>query len=127
MTSQIAMHLSAEHRSKLFSALDALLGVEHWEDESTQVSLQAFQSFLRFLIFGRPIKFPNLGVSPRGGILAGWRTESKSAHAEFLPQDVCVVLLKTETARGPEGLAWRGPVARLRIMLAHNEALDCIE
>jgi hypothetical protein len=127
ITSQVAMHLTAEHRQKLFTALDLLLGLEHWEDESNQIQQEAFRTFLRFLIFVHPRRFPNLGVSSLGCVLAGWHSETKSLHAEFLPDNICTILLRSRTDRGPEGLAWRGPVARFRAVVEHNEGIACID
>jgi hypothetical protein len=127
MVAQVAMHFSQDERGNIFAALDRLLSVEHWEDDSVQIDLESFRTFLRFLIFSHPIKFPNMGVSPRGGVLAGWHSERKSVHSEFLPQDFCTALMKLEAARGPETLAWRGSVARLKLIIQQNHVSDCIE
>jgi hypothetical protein len=126
-TSRVAMHLLDEHRKRLFEAIDELLDKEHWEEESKLINIQSFRTFLRFLIYARPHKFPNLGVGQQGSLLAGWHQDGQSLHVEFFANDLCLALLNLSTPRGPEGLAWRGPVARLRAVIEHNDAFGCIE
>jgi hypothetical protein len=127
MTSRVAMHLSADQRRSLFSELDRLLDIAHWEDESSQIDTEAFRSYLRFTIYGRPRKLPNLGVSPDGAFLAAWRHQRKSVHVEFFRADQCMALIKTISERGPETAVWRGHVARLRDAISNNGAGDCID
>ncbi len=127
LASQVAMHLSNEERCALFLAIDRLLDHAEWEDESSQIDESAFRSYLRFIIFARPRRFPNLGVAPNGTLLVGWRKDEKSVHAEILPEDQCVALVKIISARGPETIAWRGHVARLRSVVETNGAVECID
>lgn len=127
LTSQVAMHLSNEERQALFSAIDWLLDHAEWEDESSQIDENAFRSYLRFMIFARPCRFPNLGVGPNGTLLVGWHKDEKSVHAEFLPEDQCMVVVKFSSARGPETFAWHGHVARLRSFVENNGAVECID
>ncbi len=127
LASQVAMHLSNEERCALFLAIDRLLDHAEWEDESSQIDESAFRSYLRFIIFARPRRFPNLGVAPTGTLLVGWRKDEKSVHAEFLPEDQCMALVKIISARGPETIAWRGHVARLRSVVETNGAVECID
>lgn len=127
LASQVAMHLSIEERRILFSAIDRLLDHANWEDESSQIKKNAFESYLRFMIFARPRVFPNLGVGSNGTLLAGWHKGEKSVHAEFLADDQCIVLVKYSSARGSETIAWRGHVARLRAVVENNGAVECID
>ena len=127
LASQVAMHLSNEERHALFSAIDWLLDHAEWEDESSQIDEHAFRSYLRFMIFARPHRLPNLGVGPYGTLLVGWHKDEKSVHAEFLPEDQCKALVKSSSARGPETIAWRGHVARLRSVVENSEAVECID
>lgn len=126
LASEVAMHLSSEERRALFSAIDELLDHAEWEDDSSLIDENAYQSYLRFMIFARPHVFPNLGVGSTGSLLAGWHKEEKSIHAEFLPDDQCIVLIKISSARGPEKIAWRGHVARLRSVVENNGAVECL-
>ena len=127
LASQVAMHLSNEERHALFSAIDWLLDHAEWEDESSQIDEHAFRSYLRFMIFARPHRLPNIGVGPYGTLLVGWHKDEKSVHAEFLPEDQCKALVKSSSARGPETIAWRGHVARLRSVVENSDAVECID
>lgn len=127
LASQVAMHLSNEERHALFSAIDWLLDHAEWEDESSQIDENAFRSYLRFMIFARPRRFPNLGVGPNGTLLVGWRKDEKSVHAEFLSEDRCMAVIKFSSARGPETFAWHGHVARLRSFVENNGVVECID
>jgi hypothetical protein len=127
LTSEVAMHLSGEERHTLFSAIDRLLSIMDWEDDSSQINEQSFRSFLRFTIYAHPRKIPNLGVSPDGALLAGWHTDGKSVHVEFFPADQCMALVNLQSARGPERIARRGHVAGLREFVENNSAVECID
>jgi hypothetical protein len=113
-TSQVAMHLTDQQRRILFSEFDRLLDVAHWEDESALVNLDAFRTFLRFMIYARPRRLPNLGVDQDGAVLASWRSAAATVFAEFASGDECVAMIKGKTARGEEVLTWKGHAARLR-------------
>jgi hypothetical protein len=127
ITSKVAMHLTNEQRHSIFSAIDRLLSVTEWEDESSEIDEKSFQSFLRFTIYARPRNLPNLGVSPDGALLAGWHADGKSIHVEFLPEDQCMALVRLQSARGPERIARRGHVAGLREFIENNAAVECID
>lgn len=127
LASQVAMHLSNEERRILFLAIDRLLDHAEWEDESSQIDEHAFRSYLRFMIFARPHRLPNLGVGPYGTLLVGWHKDEKSIHAEFFPEDQCKALIKSSSQRGPETIAWHGHVARLRSVVENSDAVECID
>lgn len=127
LTSKVAMHLSPEERRHLFLAIDRLLDINDWEDESSEINVDAFQSYLRFIIYSHPIRIANFGVSSKGNLLAAWRTTNKSVSVEFLPNDACIALIKLMSERGPEAIAWRGNVARLKETIRNNGAGDCID
>jgi hypothetical protein len=124
--SQVAMHLHSDERRNLFASIDRLLDLEHWEDESSQISEASFRTFLRFTIFAHPRRQPNLGVSRDGTLLAAWRCAEKSIHVQFLAADQCIALIRSVSERGLERTAWQGHVARLRGRILANEALECI-
>ncbi|HVC52860.1 MAG TPA: hypothetical protein VND87_12645 [Stellaceae bacterium] len=126
LTSKVAMHLSFEQRQSLFLSIDRLLAAEEWEDESYEIDLESFQSFLRFVIHAKIEHMPNIGVGPGGTVLAGWHAKSKSVHAEFFPADHCMLMIKLQSDRGLERFAWRGHVARLRDVVFHNGAIECL-
>jgi hypothetical protein len=127
LTSQVAMHLTAGQRNALFAAIDRLLNIENWEDESSKIDQQSYRSFLRCIIYAHPRKAPNMGVGPDGTVLAAWHSEENSVQVEFSPGDQCVALIRSHSVRGPERFAWRGHVARFRDIIENNGATDCID
>jgi hypothetical protein len=127
LTGQVAMHLSAEERRSLFSSIDRLLDIANWEDESSQIDIEAFRTYLRFTIHAHPRRIPNLGVSSDGALLAAWRKDDRSVHVEFLRNDQCEALVKSRSERGPETIAWRGHVARLRPFITSNGEVECLD
>src|SRR5260221_2450010 len=94
LTSQVAMHLVGNERDTLFAAIDRLLSVENWEDESATIDTKAFQSFLRCIIYAHPHRLPNMGVGPGGSVLAAWHKHEKTVQVEFLAGDQCIALIK---------------------------------
>ncbi len=127
LISQVAMHLALDERRSLFSAIDRLLSSADWEDDSSQINQEAFRSFLRFAIYSRLHGIPNIGVGPDGTVLAGWHANEQAVHVEFRPKDEAVAFIRTQSARGPERIAWRGHIARLQDAIRNNGAAACIE
>jgi hypothetical protein len=127
LTSQVAMHLNSEERNNLFASIDRLLDAGEWEDESSEIDDKAFRSYLRFTIYARPHRVPNLGVGPSGTLLAGWHKEENSIYIEFFPDDQCVGIFRFSSGRGTERIAWRGHVARVREVIENNRLADCID
>ena len=127
ITAQVAMHFSGDERKSLFAAIDRLLDEENWEDESSEINVDTFRTYLRFLIFTRPRRRASYGVSPDGSLLASWHRNEKSVYVEFLPQDKARVIIKLVSDRGPETLAWQGHVARLREFITRNGVVECID
>jgi hypothetical protein len=126
-TSQVAMHLQPEERIALFGELDRLLDFTHWEDESSKIDVEAFRTFLRFLIFARPKDLPNIGVAPEGHVLASWHLADTSIFVEFLPEDQCSLIVRSRSDRGDETLAWRGHVAALRDVITRNRSAEALD
>ena len=127
LTSQVAMHLNPEERRNLFVAIDRLLGLAEWEEESVKLDEGAFRSFLRFTIYAHPRRIPNVGIGPDGALLTGWHSRRRSVHVEFLAGDQCIALIKLESDRGTERIAFRGHVAHLRDVLENNGAIECVD
>jgi hypothetical protein len=127
LTSQVAMHLKPEERRSLFGAIDRLLGLAEWEEDSVKFDEGAFRSFLRFTIYAHPRRIPSVGIGPDGALLTGWHCKEDSVHVEFLAGDQCIALIKMETDRGTERIAFRGHVARLRDVLENNGVIACVD
>jgi hypothetical protein len=128
LTSQLAMHLTRDERRIVFAALDRLLNPKDWEEgESSEIDEHSFSTLLRFLVFAHPKRPANLGVGPEGVVLAGWRRDDKVIHVEFHRNDQCVTLLRFETDRGAERIAWRGHVTHLRDIAKNNGLASCLD
>jgi hypothetical protein len=122
----VAMHLSTEWRQVIFKQLDRLLDLTSWEDDSALIQQASFLTFLRFVIYVAPARFPSLGVSPNGNILAAWINPPQQIAVEFLKDDKAAATFSSQTARGVEVIAWRGPVAALRDFIQRNDLDACI-
>lgn len=128
LTAEIAMHLSSSERNSIFKALNRLLDVKNWDNESNLIDTSAFRSYLRFIIFSRPTRTANMGVGKNGTLLAAWRRNSNQvAHIEFFPEDRCLAVVSASFVRGPETFVWKGPVARLRNALHDIGVGECLD
>ncbi len=121
-----AMHLSREWRQIIFKQLDRLLDPSSWEHDSALIEHAPFITFLRFVVFSAPTRFPSLGVSPNGNILAAWLSPPQQITVEFLPADKAAATFSIQTARSKEIIAWRGHVADLRDFIQRNGLSSCI-
>lgn len=124
--SRIAMHLSSQWRAVIFKQLDRLLDISLWEDGSSLIERAPFMTFLRFVIFAGPKRFPSLGVSPAGHILAAWGGSPQRIAIEFLPRDRATATFVILAARSKETVAWRGHVADLRDFIQRNGLNECL-
>lgn len=124
--SHIAMHLSSEWRQIIFKQLDRLLDSTSWEDDSAFIERAPFMTFLRFVIYAAPTRFPSLGVSPKGHILAAWLCPPQQITIEFLETDKAAAAFSIQTARSKETIVWRGHVADLKDFIQRNGLSACI-
>jgi hypothetical protein len=122
----IAMHLSPEWRQIIFKQLDRLLDRSSWEDDSSLIECAPFKTFLRFVIYAAPTRFPSLGISPRGHILAAWLCPPQQITVEFFQADKAAATFSIQTARSTEIIAWRGHVADLKDFIQRNGLSACI-
>jgi hypothetical protein len=123
---EIAMYLSPEWRRVIFKQLDRLLDPASWEDESALIARAPFMTFLRFVIYAAPTRFPSLGVSQKGHILAAWLCPPQQIAVEFLADDKAAATFLIQTARSKEIIAWRGYVADLKDFIRRNDLSACI-
>jgi hypothetical protein len=87
MTSQVAMHINAEVRERLFKQLDSLHAVEDWEDGDTPIQELSFKTFLKVILTINPERRPGLGLSGGGNLIAAWTTGQDRLTIEFFPHD----------------------------------------
>ena len=87
MTSQVAMHLDGEWRSKLFHQLDSLHDLAEWEEGDQPIQQLSFATFLKAMLSIKPERRPGLGLSYAGHLIAAWTTGQDRLTIEFLPNE----------------------------------------
>ena len=84
MTSQVAMYLDSQWRSKLFNQIDFLHDVDEWEQGDEPLQRESFATFLKAICELKPKKRPGLGLTPSGQLIAAWTVGSSRLTIEFL-------------------------------------------
>ena len=118
LTAQVAMHLDAEWRSRIFEQLDDLLDAEDWHEDDDPIKASSFQTFLRMIIFHNPSRRPGFGVSNRGYLIAAWTSGSDRLKIECRPNDTVRWVLSCEVDGEIERASADTPVRRLMEVLA---------
>ena len=118
LTAQVAMHLDAEWRSRIFEQLDDLLDAEDWHEDDDPIKASSFQTFLRMIIFHNPSRRPGFGVSNRGYLIAAWTSGSDRLTIECRPNDTVRWVLSCEVDGEIERASADTPVRRLMEVLA---------
>ncbi|MGT2502530.1 hypothetical protein ACVOMS_20250 [Bradyrhizobium guangxiense] len=117
-TSQVAMHLNRDWRSRLFGQLDSLLNVEDWEPLDRPPTIDSFATFLRLLVFLKPQRRPGLGATAKGELIATWTNGGDRLTIECLPQDLVRWTISVTINEDRERAAGVTPVSRLPAVLA---------
>jgi len=87
LTSQVAMHLDDDWRTRLFRQLDSLLDVNEWDNDDQPPTAESFHTFLK-MILSRGIEVrPGLGASADGHLIAAWTVGDAKLTIECLPSD----------------------------------------
>lgn len=84
MTSQVAMYLNSDWRSKLFNQIDFLHDVDEWEQGDEPLQRESYATFLKAICELQPKKRPGLGLTPSGQLIAAWTAGSSRLTIEFL-------------------------------------------
>ena len=84
MTSQVAMYLDSQWRSKLFNQIDLLHDVDEWEYGDEPLQRESFATFLKAICELKPKKRPGLGLTPSGQLISAWTAGSSRLTIEFL-------------------------------------------
>lgn len=84
MTSQVAMYLDSQWRSKLFNQIDSLHDVDEWEQGDEPLQRESFATFLKAICELKPKKRPGLGLTPSGQLITAWTAGSSRLTIEFL-------------------------------------------
>ena len=116
---QVAMHLSASYRAKLFAEVDRLLSTQDWDDDSSLIDPASFRTYLRTILFARVAIVPTLGVSG-GFLLASWgRSEPpQRIYIRFLPKDIVSAVGSHGSGKEQERFSFSGPARLFRQRLA---------
>ena len=84
MTSQVAMYLDSQWRSKLFNQIDFLHDVDEWEQDDEPLQRESFATVLKAICELKPKKRPGLGLTTSGQLIAAWTVGSSRLTIEFL-------------------------------------------
>ena len=118
LTSQVAMHLDSEWRTRLFRQLDSLHDPEEWEEGDEPLQQSSFWTFLRAMLSIRPERAPGLGLASAGHLIASWATGPDHLTIEFLANDRVRWVLSRHNDDDVDRFAGDVPVARLEASLA---------
>lgn len=119
LTSQVAMHLDSTFREKLFAQIDYLHDHDDWDPEDKPVQNASFTTFLRTILYIKPKRYPGLGLSYTGNVIAAWTTGKDRLTIEFLPDDQVKWVLSKHYSNGEvERSASQSSVLRILECLA---------
>ena len=99
-TSRFAAHLSAAHRQRLFAQLDRLHDEDEWEEGDQPMRWDSFITFLNAIIVLKPTRWPSLGMTHDGYLLASWGGAVDHVSAQFRADDEVRWSLTQEQAGG---------------------------
>lgn len=97
LTSQVAMHLDASTKSKLFAQIDSLHDYDDWDPDDKPIQKDSFRSLLRTMLFIKPQRHPGIGLSHNGNVVAVWLYGDSKLSAEFLGNDQIKWIVKLVT------------------------------
>jgi hypothetical protein len=97
-----AMHISTEHRHRIFSELDSILNVEDWHQDDQLPAVSSLVSFLKWTIFSKQPNWTSIGISDEGTILVAWRTPRVLLTANFNASDSVRWTARVESETGIE-------------------------
>jgi len=83
LTSQVAMYLDSQWRSKLFNQIDSLHHVDDWEHGDEPLQRESFATFLKAICELKPKKRPGLGLTHSGQLIAAWTAGTSRLTIEF--------------------------------------------
>lgn len=84
---QIAMHLEPGRRERFFAQVDSLLDAEEWDEHDQPITGASFATLLRLLLLIRPTRWPGLGATMDGHVIAAWTADRNRLTIECLPED----------------------------------------
>lgn len=100
-SNQFAVFLPTAHRHRLFRQLDSLHDVDEWDEGDQPLRRDSFVTFLRTIMALRPQRWPGLGMTPDGYLLASWGGAVDHVSVQFLADDQVRWSLTRERAEEP--------------------------
>lgn len=85
--SQFAMHFTLQQLERIFAQIDRLHDVDEWLDGDLPMRRESFVSFLRAMLLFKPQRWPGLGMTQDGYLLANWGSARDAITLEFLADD----------------------------------------
>lgn len=114
---KVAMHLNAATRAKLISQIDLLHDEDEWPEGDTPLEEEAIDSFLRFFTWMKPTRFPSLGLSSSGNLVAVWGSPHDEIVLEFGPKNSVRYVIDHNAAGNRELLSADTSMARVKVLL----------
>ncbi len=121
MIARVAMHIEPQKRARLFKQIDSLHALADWNEDDTPLQADSFESFLQAIFYLAPSKFPSLGMSYAGHLLAAWTRDDNRLVIEFLPMLRARWSASRSIAGQIEHAAGENKVSRLSAVLAPYE------
>ena len=116
-TADVAMHLSAEWRDRLFSYLDMLLDAEDWNARDKPANIGSFTTFLRMVLHLRVHRQPGMGLTSEGNIVATWTEGDRHLTVECFAADYVVWSIAVPGDGEVESAAGKCKLQRIREVL----------
>lgn len=113
----IAMHLSSDWRSKLFSQIDALLSPGDWEASDLPVSGDSSLCFIRTILYLKPERRPSVGATQDGNLIAAWTNGENRLTLECRPNDLVRWLVTADLNGHKDTAAGFTTIVSLRTIL----------
>jgi hypothetical protein len=114
LASNVAVLLDPSYKAKLFAQIDYLHDFEDWDSQDRPLQAASFSTFLKTILFIKPTRYPGLGLSYKGNLIAAWTLDKNDLTIEFLANDkLKVVLSKQFDNDQTESSAFECPVSRL--------------
>lgn len=117
---QLSMHLPEEWRAKVLGQLQALLSIDNWDDDSNVLDEPSLRSFLRFVIYGRVERVPQLGINNKREITATWICGQQKVYMDFGARDACRAVFSAPGRFGQVRQAFSGKVGDAVATLENN-------
>ena len=92
--SRISMYLPSNWLQRLYKEIDILHDIDTWEEGDRPVTIDSFQTFIRWVLKTKPHKCPSFGLSDEGHLLTAWGSNDDSLILEFMPKDTILWIIR---------------------------------